>query len=447
MSKRRFPLWTLLALVLVVALVVGSGILSSGPPTKAERARAIESVLRCPSCEDLSVADSTAQTAVAVRATVNQLLSEGRTDQQIEAYLEARYGSSIVLDPPARGWPLLVWLLPLAGGLVAVGALGLLFHRRRSGTGPTADPVVADHGPGRRQLEERRQFLVRSLADADAEYLAGDLSDGDYLSLRQRDLVHLATVEAQLDGAAAHLPTARASVTGPAPDVSTVATRLDGEDQPGLDRLTGGPAPGVDDQLAAERAEPASGRPAPSRRHRWLLRGAAASFAAALIVAVSLFASNRLPGQTETGSVSVTQSQRIQQTLDQAASLENQGQLGPAAQLYQSVLAGHPDNEVALAQLGWLEYQTGRSGNSPALVRDGEAKLDRAARIDPGDYAASLYLGTILLRDGNAAGAVGQYQRFLGDNPPSAVVQQATPELRQAFQQAGVPVPAELAGG
>ena len=41
-------------------------------------------------------------------------------------------------------------------------------------------------------LEERRQFLTQSLADADAEYLAGDLSDADYLALRQRDLARLA---------------------------------------------------------------------------------------------------------------------------------------------------------------------------------------------------------------------------------------------------------------
>ena len=115
MTARRFPLWTLLGVVLVVALVVGSGVLSSSPPTAAQRAYAIESSIRCPSCEDLSVAESSASTAVTVRATVTQLIAEGRTDQQIESYLVDRYGSSIVLDPPASGWSLLVWLLPVVG--------------------------------------------------------------------------------------------------------------------------------------------------------------------------------------------------------------------------------------------------------------------------------------------------------------------------------------------
>ncbi len=164
-------------------------------------------------------------------------------------------------------------------------------------------------------------------------------------------------------------------------------------------------------------------------------------------MAVSLFASNRLPGQSETGTVSMTRSQRIAQTLDEAAGLENQGQSGRAAQLYQSVLAAHPDNEVALAQLGWLEYLTGRSGSSRSLMDDGERKLERAANLDPGDYAASLYLGTVLLqRDGNPAAALGQYQRFLADNPPPALVSEAAPQLRQAYRQAGVALPPQLAG-
>jgi cytochrome c-type biogenesis protein CcmH len=193
MKGRRFPLWTAFGVVLVVALIAGSGVLSQQPPTAAQRAVAIESALRCPSCEDLSVAESSASTAVTVRATVAQLIAEGRTDQQIESYLVDRYGSSIVLDPPASGWSLLVWLLPLLGGLAALAALGGVFIRRRTVT--DTDPT----GPGGPRLappvlEERRHFLVQSLADADAEYLAGDLSDKDYLALRHRDMVRLAAL-------------------------------------------------------------------------------------------------------------------------------------------------------------------------------------------------------------------------------------------------------------
>ncbi len=112
------------------------------------------------------------------------------------------------------------------------------------------------------------------------------------------------------------------------------------------------------------------------------------------------------------------------------------------------MLDGNPSNEVALAQLGWLEYQTGRSGGSTSLIGDARAKLNRAVRLAPGDFAARLYLGTLLWqRDGNAAAAVDQYGRFLADGPPPALVAQAAPLVRQAYQAAGLAVPPGVPAG
>ena len=141
MTGRRFPLWTALGVVLVVALVIGSGVLAPPRPTAAQRAAAIESVMRCPSCEDLSVAQSTAPTAVAVRATVTQLIAEGQDRPADRDYLVDRYGASIVLDPPASGWSLLVWLLPLLAGLAGVTALAVVFVRRRRRPPETPGPA------------------------------------------------------------------------------------------------------------------------------------------------------------------------------------------------------------------------------------------------------------------------------------------------------------------
>jgi len=421
--SRRFPLWTLLGVVLVVALLIGSGVFSSSPPTNAQRAAAIESVIRCPSCEDLSVAVSTAPAAITVRATVRRLVDQGRSDQQIEDYLAARYGSAIVLEPPTSGWSLLVWALPIAAGLAGLAiVVVVLVRRRRRGSaaldadvrGPMVDPAV---------LEERRRFLTQSLADADAEYLAGDLSDADYLSLRQRDLARLAAL----------------GDAGPPTE--------DGGPGPGAG--IGAPTAPAATLLAARPAEAvvASGgaKARRRRRNRWFLIGSVACFAAALIVAVPVFASGRLPGQTATGSVSLSPSQQVARALDQAAAVEDQGQLGPAAQLYQTVLDAHPDNEVALAQLGWLEYRIGQQGSSATLISDARTKLHQAAVLDPGDYAVHLYQGTLDLQlDKNAPGAVGQFALFLAARPPATVVSQAAPVLRQAYAAAGTPLPAGI---
>jgi cytochrome c-type biogenesis protein CcmH len=418
--SRHFPLWTLLGVVLIVALLVGSGVFSSSPQTNAQRAAALESVIRCPSCEDLSVAVSSASTAVTVRATILPMVDQGRTDQQIEGYLTARYGSSIVLDPPASGWSALVWVLPIVGGLAGTSVLVWVFVRRRfSGTdvdadvrGPTVDPVA---------LDERRRFLAQSLADADAEYLAGDLEDADYLALRQRDLTRLAT----LGPAAA---TSATMVAAPAVDRTAVATATLVDD-PAV--ATGAAVVPVGSTTIRRRS-----------RNTWFLVGAIGCFVAALALAVPLFSSDRLPGQSATGSVALSPSQQVSSALDQAAAVENQGQLGLAAQLYQTVLTGHPDNEVALAQLGWLEYRIGQQGASATLVSDARSKLSRAATLDPGDYAVHLYLGTLLLQsDRNAPGAVDQFAEFLADKPPATVLAQAASVLHQAYTAAGKPIP------
>jgi len=135
-GKRRFgrvggPVSFALALAaLAVALVVGSGVTSSGAPTAAQRAAVLEAEIRCPSCEDLSVAQSTASSAIAVRHEVTQLIAAGATDQAIEQRLVAQYGQSILLSPPDSGFSSLVWLLPLVAGALAVAILGVFFWRR-----------------------------------------------------------------------------------------------------------------------------------------------------------------------------------------------------------------------------------------------------------------------------------------------------------------------------
>ena len=321
--------------------------------------------------------------------------------------------------------------------------------RRRDTT--DSGPADGRGGPAltAEAVSERRRFLTQSLADADAEYLAGDLSDADYLALRHRDMLRLASLDAGPAGAGSGVAVAGAARSG------SVAT----------DGAPGHPTP--TDVLVAEDPEPLvvpdePGVPGPpatvgsavgtrssqrGRRSWWFLAGAVVAFGAALVVAVSLFATDRQPGQSITGSFAETPQQQIEESLAQAATDVNQGQVAPAARLYQSVLAKSPDNEVALAQLGWLEFEAGRQDANATLFREGRAKLDRAVQLNPKDYAVRLYLGTVLLQeDDNAAGAVAQYRQFLVDGPPADLVKQAAPELREAYQKAGVPLPTGLAG-
>jgi len=122
--------FVLALVVLAAALVIGSGVTSSATPDAAQRAAALETQIRCPSCEDVSVAQSSAASAIAVRHEVQQLAAAGVSDHAIEQRLVAQYGPSILLSPPDSGLSSLVWLLPLVAGLLAVGGLGVFFWRR-----------------------------------------------------------------------------------------------------------------------------------------------------------------------------------------------------------------------------------------------------------------------------------------------------------------------------
>ena len=463
-ATRRSLVWVVLGVVLTVALLIGSGVFSSKPLTRAQRVQAIASGIKCPSCEDLSVADSNAQTAVTVRAAIAAQVAAGRTDQQIDDYLVARYGSAIVLTPPTSGWSLLVWVLPLVGGLVALGGLTLfVIRRRRRGFAPD-DEAAAAVSVGDMNVDvlaDRRLFLERSLADAEAEHDAGDLSDADHQALLRRDRGRLEAIEARIvaleraDPALELLASAAVSSSALAGPSSAVVASS-GDDDPGTSGA-GSPAEdappadptSTDSADAAPVPTPASAtRPRRSRRQRFLLGGSVVTLSAAIVLVVVLVAVPRLPGQTETGDVTLSQQQKIAQTLAEAAVDEDAGNFSQAAQLYNQILSQNPNQAQATAQLGWLDYQVGTSGNSTTLKNQGRKLVERAVKLDPQDFAGHLYLGTILLlQDNDATGAVAQYQAFLGATnpvPAASVIKQAAPYMRRAYTQAGVALPSQV---
>ncbi len=210
------PLWARVLLPLVVlgvALLIGSGAFDSSPETVAQRAAGIEAGVRCPSCTDLSVAQSNATTAIAVRHQIESMVASGSSTADIDQTLVSEYGQTILLVPPdAGGFPLL-WVIP------SVLGAGAAPRRRRPVLAPqppvrrpacarggamTADPStsVRSHGDSGRDerwyLADEQDFLHRSLEDARREHEAGDLSDEDYELLAARDSARLAEVDSEL---------------------------------------------------------------------------------------------------------------------------------------------------------------------------------------------------------------------------------------------------------
>ncbi len=87
--------------------------------------------MKCPSCQDLSVAQSTSSSALAVRHEIATLVERGRSDSQILTTIEDAYGPSILLSPSTSGLGTLLWILPTALFVGLVVTLLTLRRRRR----------------------------------------------------------------------------------------------------------------------------------------------------------------------------------------------------------------------------------------------------------------------------------------------------------------------------
>ena len=115
-SRGWFLLGAAVAVVGIAVLFAGGG--GGAPATLDDRVRAIASGLRCPVCQNLSVADSPSRLAGEIRSEIATQLRVGRTSDQIRSFFVGRYGQWILLEPPKRGLNLVPWLVPIAGVLI-----------------------------------------------------------------------------------------------------------------------------------------------------------------------------------------------------------------------------------------------------------------------------------------------------------------------------------------
>jgi len=136
MSRRRTSRWLPVAALLAI--------LSAGPvgavlpdeilddPALEARARTISQDLRCLVCQNQSIDDSNADLARDLRVLVRERLLAGDTDEEVVAYVVARYGDYVLLTPPFKPLTYLLWLGPvIVVGVGAGVAIGYLRRQRR----------------------------------------------------------------------------------------------------------------------------------------------------------------------------------------------------------------------------------------------------------------------------------------------------------------------------
>jgi cytochrome c-type biogenesis protein CcmH len=94
----------------------------------------IGSLLRCPVCQGMSVADSPSEMAVNMKHQVRELIARGFTEEQILKYFELSYGQFVLLKPKFEGVTGMVWVLPFIA--LILGGVVVFFTLKRLQAGP-----------------------------------------------------------------------------------------------------------------------------------------------------------------------------------------------------------------------------------------------------------------------------------------------------------------------
>lgn len=124
--------------------------LAGAAPLPAEleaRVHRLAQSLRCPVCQNQTLAESNAPVAQDLREQIQAQVAAGRSDEEVRAFMVRRFGDFVLYEPPRTPQTLLLW----AGPFILLGGGGLVLWRRlRAGAGAVGpDAEVAPDQTGR----------------------------------------------------------------------------------------------------------------------------------------------------------------------------------------------------------------------------------------------------------------------------------------------------------
>ena len=118
-------------------------------PAVEERLNKLSKELRCLVCRNETLAESPAGLADDLRREIREQIKAGKTDQEIIAFLQARYGEYILYRPRVTPTTYLLWFGPFV--LLLAGLLVLFRYIKQRRDAITEQPLSDDD---RRRAEE-----------------------------------------------------------------------------------------------------------------------------------------------------------------------------------------------------------------------------------------------------------------------------------------------------
>lgn len=138
------------ALIAAVLLALAAGAFGQAEevahpdPVIEQRLKDLGDELRCLVCQNQTIADSNAPLALDLRNQIRRQVAEGKSDDQIRAYMVERYGDFVLYRPPLKATTILLWLGPFVLLAAGIGIWIAMFRRRRTAPHASAPPAAQE---------------------------------------------------------------------------------------------------------------------------------------------------------------------------------------------------------------------------------------------------------------------------------------------------------------
>ena len=115
-------------LIITFVVIMNISIASSNDVNKNE----IFKNIRCLICQGQSVADSNSDFAQTIKLVVNDLIEDGKSENEIYNFLIEKYGEWIVYKPPFNSFTSILWIFPYLAFIIGGVLIFLLINKREN---------------------------------------------------------------------------------------------------------------------------------------------------------------------------------------------------------------------------------------------------------------------------------------------------------------------------
>ncbi|AVH33188.1 cytochrome c-type biogenesis protein [Vibrio fluvialis] len=159
---KRWILAAAAALMVSLTALAAIDVYDFDTPEQETQFQELSNTLRCPKCQNNSIADSNAELAKDLRHKVYEMTKEGKSKDEIVDYMIARYGNFVTYNPPFTLSTAILWLGPVSVLLIGFGVI--VIRSRRSKTAATSNNAQWD-----RDKEARLKALLEEDKDGDKQ--------------------------------------------------------------------------------------------------------------------------------------------------------------------------------------------------------------------------------------------------------------------------------------